>query len=334
MKKIPVGYEWFVAAGILSIGMLFGLLLEKVILPRLRKFSSITGLKKGDILAESLKGFLLPASILASLYAVAQYLPFEQKAVHLYDKLLYIGAVALATFFVSRIAVQAVGRLNRGSKDLLPSTSILLNLSRIVVFILGILFILQSLGISIAPILTALGVGGLAVALALQDTLSNFFSGIYMLLSKKIRPGDYIRIDALNEGYVTDIAWRETTLRSLADNIIIIPNAKVASALVVNFSLPDREVAVAVEAGVSYASDLDKVERVTLEAARETMRETAGGVDGAEPSIRYHGFGDAGVNFTVTLRARDVADLSMIKHAFIKKLHDRYKAEGIDRRDR
>ena len=201
--------------------------------------------------------------------------------------------------------------------------------TRIIVFIIGILIILHSLGISITPILTALGVGGLAVALALQDTLSNLFAGLHIILTRQIKPGDYIKLETGEEGYVVDITWRNTTIRELPNNYIIIPNLKLAQAIVKNHYLPDREISVTVQLGVSYDSDLEKVERVTIEVAKEVMMEVPGGIPEFQPFIRYHTFGDFSINFTVIMRCREFTDQYLIKHEFIKRLHKRYKDEGI-----
>ena len=111
--------------------------------------------------------------------------------------------------------------------NLLGSTSIFVNLARALVLVIGALVLLQSLGISITPILTALGVGGLAVALALQDTLSNLISGLHVAASQQIRPGDYIRLDSGDEGFVTDITWRNTTIRALPNNLIVVDRKSV-----------------------------------------------------------------------------------------------------------
>ena len=87
--------------------------------------------------------------------------------------------------------------------------------------------------------------------------------------------------------------------------------------------------AVLVQVGVHYDSDLEKVEKVTIEVAKEVMREVKGGVPEFEPFIRYHTFGDFSINFTVILRAKEYTDQYLVKHEFIKRLHKRYKEEGI-----
>src|SRR5207302_9529306 len=89
-----------------------------------------------------------------------------------------------------------------------------------VVFLIGFLVLLDALGIQITPILTALSVGGLAVALALQDTLSNLFAGVHLLADKPIRVGDYVKIADTVEGYVVDIGWRSTCVSILQNKAV------------------------------------------------------------------------------------------------------------------
>jgi small-conductance mechanosensitive channel len=137
-------------------------------------------------------------------------------------------------------------------------------------------------------------------------------------------------MDAFNEGFVTDITWRETTIKTLANSIIIIPNAKVAAALVVNYTLTDKEVAVQLEIGVAYTSDLNNVERVTIETARETMQTIEGGVPDFIPNVRFHTFDKSSINFTVTMRAQEFADLGLVRHEFVKKLQQRFQDEEIE----
>ncbi len=198
-------------------------------------------------------------------------------------------------------------------------------------FILGVgaLIILDTLGISITPILASLGVGSLAVALALQDTLANFFAGLHVLADRPIRVGDYVKLEGGQEGYVMQIGWRTTRLRTLPNNIVVLPNTKVANSIITNYALPEPESAVLIEVGVHGDSDLVEVERVTTEVARDVLRTVPGGVSAFEPFIRYHTFGDSSINFTVVLRAREVTDQHLLKHEFIKRLQVRYRQEGI-----
>lgn len=142
--------------------------------------------------------------------------------------------------------------------------------------------------------------------------------------------GDYIKLDSGIEGYVVDIGWRATRVRDLPHNLIIIPNGKLSQAVVTNYDLPEKELAVLVQVGVAYGSDLDKVERVTVDVAKETLREVPGGISTFSPFIRFHTFGDSSINFTVILRGKEFVDQYVLKHEFIKRLHARYRKEGIE----
>jgi small-conductance mechanosensitive channel len=200
----------------------------------------------------------------------------------------------------------------------------------VLVFAGGFLVILQALGISITPMITAMGLGGLAVALALQDTLANLFSGIFIIASKQVKPGDWVELDSGQKGYVADVTWRNTTIKELPNNMVIVPNSKLASTTITNYHQPVQEMALRIEVGVSYESNLGKVEQVTVDVAREVMRTVEGGIPEFEPLIRYHTFDDFSINFTVILRVKEYVDKFLVRHEFVKRLHERYGHEGIE----
>lgn len=246
------------------------------------------------------------------------------------DHALLALIVLAATLAVARTATEAVrGGVLRHS-GISGSATIFVNITRVTVLAIGILILLSGLGVSITPLLTALGVGGLAVALALQDTLTNLFAGVHILASGKVQAGDFIELASGQQGYVVDTNWRNTTIRQLPNNLIIVPNATLASSSVINFHRPEQETSVLVQVGVAYGSDLDRVEVVTCEVGRDVMRSVEGAVPSHEPGIRYHTFGESSIDFTVILRAAEVTAQYLIVHEFIKRLHRRYRAEGIE----
>ncbi len=309
--------------------IVLGIIFEKVILKKLEKIAQRTKWEGDDVIIASLRRWVTFWFALAGLYFALISFGLSPTFVEHLKKIVMVLYVFSATVVLANIGAGFVNVYGRKVSDVLPSTSLFTNLTKIAIFLIGILVIVNSLGISITPILTALGVGGLAVALALQDTLSNFFAGLHVILTRQIKPGDYVRLETGEEGYVVDITWRNTTIKELANNYIIIPNSKLANSIVKNYFLPDRELAVIVQVGVSYDSDLEKVERVTIEVAREVMREVPGGVPEFEPFIRYHTFGDFSINFSVILRSSEFGNQALIRHEFIKRLHKRYKEEGI-----
>jgi small-conductance mechanosensitive channel len=141
-------------------------------------------------------------------------------------------------------------------------------LIQVFVFTLGLTALLRLYQVNIAPLLAALGVGGLALALALQDTLTNFFAGIHILLEEPIALGASIRLSSGEEGKVTDIGWRTTRLRDGNGNVVVIPNTKITSGILVNYNLPDPRVAADVAVMVGYDADLDQVRRIALDETR------------------------------------------------------------------
>ena len=171
----------------------------------------------------------------------------------------------------------------------------------------------------------------MAVALALEETLNNLFCGIQIVASKFVRTGDYVKLETGHEGYVTDVKARNTTIRSFPDNNrIIVPNAKLASSIVINYSLPERNLWINISVGVSYDSDLEEVERITLEVAQEILDQEDGGMKNHEPVFCYNEFADSSINFTIRLFIKRFRDQFKIRHEFIKRLHKRYQKENIN----
>jgi small-conductance mechanosensitive channel len=268
-------------------------------------------------------------SLLVGIWVAAGYWPLTAEGHFLVGRVVFVVGAASVTLAVAAIASQSVDAYGAVIAPVLPVSSLTRNIAWALIAVLGLLVILNGLGLSITPMLTALGVGGLAVALALQEPLANFFAGLFITLAGQIRVGDYVKLDSGQEGYVADFSWRSTRLRMLSNNLVVVPNSKLAQAILVNHHLPSQDLAVLVEAGVDYSSDLRNVERVVADVGQSVMREVPGGVPDFEPFIRYHTFGDSSVNFTVILRAREFVDQYLIKHEFIKQLHTRFDQEGI-----
>ncbi len=261
------------------------------------------------------------------LYLAEETADLPAPAARLAGKALLALLIASVTWAAARIVGTLVA--SHETIGVLPSATVITNLARGLVLMLGFLVILQTLGISITPMITALGVGGLAVALALQDTLANLFGGLHILVSRQVRPGDFVRLDPNQEGYVQDVTWRYTSIRQPGNGLLVVPNAKFAAAITTNFTRPETRVTVPVAAAVTYEADLDQVERVTTEVAREVMREVPGGVPDAAPVILFQRLGMATIQFTAILTARDVASQGMVKHEFIKRLLRRFRKEQI-----
>jgi small-conductance mechanosensitive channel len=322
--------EWLVP----TIVFLIWVALILVIIPPLMRFLRKRAERTNHLLSEIIEsalGIPLVVFLLAmGFHFFINEAPLPPKWMRYSNALLILLFILSGYLFLDRLIVEVLRRYSKKVDLVASSAGVMKTLYRIIILGFVFLIILDRLHITITPFLASLGIGGLVVALALQDTLANFFSGIYIFFDKPIRIGDYIMLESGKEGYVTQIGWRNTRIRMLPNNIVIVPNAKLVSSQITNFYLPETEMAVLVQVGVSYQSDLEKVERVTIEVARGVLQEVEGGVKEFEPFIRYHTFSDFSINFTVILRAKEYVNKFLITHEFIKRLHRRYQSEGIE----
>jgi small-conductance mechanosensitive channel len=200
----------------------------------------------------------------------------------------------------------------------------------IAILVIGILIVIRHFGVDIGPVVAGLGLGGLAVALALQDTLSNLFAGIYMMVDRPITVGDFIKLESGEEGFVEEIGWRNTKVRMWANNIVVIPNSKLSQSVVTNYYLPVQELSVYIRCGVAYDSDLEHVERVAVAVGQEVMAQIEGSALDWTPVVRFKEFADFSINFVVVLRVTDFAAQYRLGHEYIKALHRRFNQEGIE----
>lgn len=209
------------------------------------------------------------------------------------------------------------------------SQTLFRTITKVLVYSIGFLIILDTLGVSITPLLASLGVGSVAIALAAQETLSNLFSGFYILLDKPFRVGDCIKIDDGVEGVVSKIGWRSTHIKLYANNIAVLPNTKIASSMITNFDFPESDVSISIPASISYEADLKHAEQVILEVAFLMQNTLPFASKHLAPSMNFTSFGDSAINFSVGLRVQKITDASAMKHEFIKALHLRFQQEGI-----
>jgi small-conductance mechanosensitive channel len=199
-----------------------------------------------------------------------------------------------------------------------------------VIYPIGLLVVLDTLGIPINPMLAGLGIGGLAVALALSPTIASYIAGTYSVTEGQIKEGDYIELDKGPAGFVVDVGWRSTTIRSRFNNLVIIPNRQLSDSIVTNFSTPTPAVTSFVECGVSYDSDLEHVERVALEVAKTVVDESESAVKDFEVRVRFDEFADSNINFRLLFQGKDRTSAIAMKSLLMKRLHRRFKEEGIE----
>ncbi len=325
-KEIILSWWWNL--GIIGFGFLVGLLVDILILRHLRRYARKTEWRGDELIWDALANKLPLWGALIGFIITLPFMPLSPKLTVALNRIAYTLLIFSITWVLAKIVSKLVEMSSQdGSRT--ASTTIFKVLAKLGIWGVGITIILHKMGVSIAPMLTALGIGGLAVALALQDTLSNLFAGIQIILAKQVKVGDYIKIDEMNEGFVTDINWRNTTIRSLSNNQIVIPNSKLSSSIAVNYNMPEKDMSVIIQVGVAYDSDLEKVERVVIEVATEVLQDVPGGVSDFGPLVRFHTLADSSINFSVVLRVREFTDQYVIRSEFIKRLIKRFREENI-----
>jgi len=327
------GYGWFrwsLAGAVFIAAVPASWVVATIIVRSVRKLLGLDPKAPRGPLHRRIKHSLVAWVVLAACYGALRIPPLPPGALEAANKGVLVLFTLSLTFFLANLATGSIRHYAERRKLGAPVTSLTETVVRLAVIVIGFLLVLNNLGVQITPLLTALGIGSLAVALALQDTLTGLFAGFYLVATKDFNPGDYVQIVGGKEGFVVDIGWRHSRIQELPGNIILIPNSELVKATIVNTSLPRKDLAVLVQVGVAYGSDLEKVERVTTETAREVMTTVKGGVADFEPFIRYHTFGSSSIDFTVILRAAEFVDQFLVKHEFVKRLDARYRVEGIE----
>lgn len=252
----------------------------------------------------------------------------ETSRVRMDNVLLSLVIFASALTLSNILVIVVREKIGKGPMNL-PATTLTINLVRYTILIIGVLMIFSVLGIAVAPLLTALGVGSLAVALGLHETLSNFFAGIYILKSQIIQLGDYIRLESGHEGFVVDVGLRSIHLKTLSNTMIYIPTAKASQSILVNFSHPTPDFTTPLEMQVEIGTDPDKVEKIALETAEKVMDKMQLRADEPPATLRFHGFGDSGLQFTIYLRAKEMNARLLLVHEYLKELSKDFAQNNI-----
>ena len=325
-----IDWHYFIAPGaILIVALVAGVTLNRFVNKRIaNKLTSEEHTIK-NVFFRAVQGIPLFFCIVAGLYWIVNTVNIPASLQKIFSYVLFTINIYTLTRVTARTVSGVVDFQMEKSDEKLPKTSLLTNILTLIIYAMGIIIVLQYYGISIAPIITAMGVGGMAVALGLQDTLASIASGIFIIVSKPFRIDDYIRLSSGEEGRVTDITWRYTTIQSIAGNVIVIPNKNLSATVLTNYNLPYRDYTIKIPIGVAYDSDLAYVEKVTLEVANKVMADAVE-TSAIPPKVYFHTFADSSINFDVLLHSTRFDNQAALKHEFIKALTERYRKEGID----
>ena len=277
-----------------------------------------------------LESYLFPFLIVGGLLFIIDAVPLPAKILRAANRFLVLSGLVLSIFLLAKAALLVLRSVGARYEAMRNIQAPIETLTKIVLIAVGGMILLDNLGISLTPIITTLGIGSLAVAIALQDTLGNFFAGLYLKADRPIEMGHYVRLESGQEGFVDRIGWRSTQIRTLQNNIVVVPNNKLAQTIITNFDLPEERMALLIPVGVSYDSDPQRVEEILLDEAKRAVGEVEGLLGYPEPFVRLiPGFGDFSLNFTLTCHVRRFIDQFPVQHDVRKRILQRFKKEGI-----
>jgi small-conductance mechanosensitive channel len=316
-------------AATLAIAFGLGLLINSVIVRRLQRLAERTKGDWDDVVILELRRRVPLWSGLIGLWLSIGYWPLSPRSAGFLSNLVAVVAILSVTTGLSAIAVRLMSSVAPRLHPEMQVSGLMRNVVRIVIFTVGTLVLLQGIGVEITPMLAALGVGGLAVALALQEPLSNLFAGLFITIAGQVRIGDYIRMEPGPEGVIADFSWNATQLMTGAGNVVIVPNSKLTQAIITNFHRPSRDTGMGVELTIVPGADLAVVERIGVEVAKAVMRDVVGGVATAEPNVRFIGYSDLGVKVSINVRTREFNDQALVRHELIKRVQTALGAAGI-----
>jgi len=274
--------------------------------------------------------FVLPVLLIGALHAALGSLALPRNLHVVLGRILGVANLALALYLIAQLSLTLLDRLTARSEAGQRVGAQVMAMARVTFAVVFGALLLDNLGIHLTALVTTLGIGSLAVALALQDTLGNFFAGLYLKADRPVRPGDYVRVDTGDEGTVMQIGWRSTRLQTLANNTVVLPNERLSKAVVTNFNLPDPEVAVDVRVTVAYDADVERVERLMLEAARRARAEHDGLLDDPPPVVRLvPGFGQKGLELTLSVRVREVRERTGVEDTLRRHMLALFRTDAI-----
>jgi small-conductance mechanosensitive channel len=324
-------FALIVPLALLTVIVLAGLLVRRILFRFVRGWAVRTESHLDVLIVQSLRGPIFLWSLILGLHVASQNSEIPRRYLHYVPTVLAVLWILSLTLAMSHLAGSAVRFYGSRVTGVQAVTSLTQKLAQVAVVILGAVWLLKVVfDMSLTPLLTTLGVGGLAVALALQDTLSNLFAGFYVSISGLVHIGDYIKLNTGEEGYVTDINWRCTMLRAGSNNLVVVPNAKLGQAIYTNYYLPEPKMGTSFSFSVGPDSDIDRVQAVALEEVTAAAGKIDGLLEVPAPSVLFTtGPADWALVFQVNFTVAEFAAQGGVQSQLRKRVFKRLKAEGV-----
>jgi small-conductance mechanosensitive channel len=305
-----------------------GVLVRLTLIHWLRQLSLLNKSPYDEIVIDGLKHRVVAWTVLVVLYLQASALPWHPGTITTTRTILAALIIISVTVVLMRLVSALVHAYGTTSAAGVGGTNLIRYICAVLLLFTGAVSVLALFGISVVPAITALGVGGLAVALAFQDTLANVLSGLNLTLSRQIRVGDYIELNETTGGFVIDIGWRATTLRGLNGLNVFIPNKKLAEAVMTNYTL-----GAAMSVELAFRVDLGCRPQRIVALVVDEMRLAAEVLPGLRQDIpaavRFKAFGEWALDFRVYVEIASFQDRMYLRHELMMRLHERLLREDI-----
>lgn len=298
----------------------------------IRRIRSRGKIAWGDLALAVVQELSTPLLVLGAIYASMRVMALSARYEEAGSKLIFAVAVVVICYFLARVVIVFMRHVALRDPSLERITQPAVFVVRLLFILFAIILILENLGVHLVAVWTTLGVGSVAIALGLQETLSNAFAGFYIMADQPVAPGDYVKLDSGYEGYVVRTGWRATSLRTLGNNVVYVPNSNLAKAIITNYSKPEERMSLTIPVSVAYGTDPSRVEAILLEISRQAARD---GIEGLlahpEPGVRLiPGFGASSLDFSLSVQLRRFADQYLVQSELRKRIIERFSKEGIN----
>jgi small-conductance mechanosensitive channel len=328
---LRVTLETFAKLAVAVLAVVVGSLVGSSLLQRaLATWGRRRGFSPEDTAMPVVRRYLLPILLVGALYLTLASLALPTNVRVVVGRVLAVVTLALGLYLVCQITLALLHRISGRSQAGRRVGPQVQEMARIGLFLVSASILLDNLGVRVTALVTTLGIGSAAVAFALRDTLANLFAGFYIQADRPLALGHYIRLDNGQEGLVEHIGWRSTHMRTLDNTTVVIPNEKLSQAIITNLSLPDQRAVLSIRVTVSYAVELATVDRLMREATDSARADVPGILAEPPPTVRLiPGFGDKGLDFTLTVMVRQFVDQAPAEDALRRHLLDRFRAAAL-----
>ena len=323
--------NWVIAVGILILSFVVVKMLYWIFSNVIRRLTSKTKTNLDDVLIDKLEKPLTYLVLILGYWISIHYLVFKEEVELVLENAAYFLLVIDVTAILSRIVdaliteiIMPISEKSDSSFDnqLIP---VIQKGVRSIIWILGIIIGLDNIGFDITAMIAGLGIGGLALALAAQDSVKNIFAGIMIFLDKPFRIKDRIQVDGF-DGIVEEVGLRSTRLRTLEGRIVTIPNSRFTDNSVTNVT-SQPTLKVKLNLGLTYDTDEVQMQKA-IDILEDIVKNQEAITD--DYAAGFNGFGDFSLNILFIYYVKPDSHWLDTQTLVNKEILRRFNREGLE----